>query len=259
MRRIGTQRWRPPPTTPVSSLRRCRPRALTWLARATLMVNPCGRRFAIFCRKQRRLARTCRPSSTSPAAGFSITATITSFRSTLRSIATPTCRSKRSALPISATLSRRRPEERASSFSMRRAPIPMPPRVRRSRQGLRLVDPERGELIAFNAAPGTLAGDEEGPYGVYGKTLCWRDPAGRRRYRPGVRSDARVGQFGDARGSAAMERLQTRGPVLRLRARRRRAPSDPLVSADGAPADIQFLRRGRLRRRNRARHAQGVP
>ncbi len=37
--------------------------------------------------------------------------------------------------------------------------------------GLALVDPERGELIAFNAAPGTLAGDEEGPYGVYGKTL----------------------------------------------------------------------------------------
>jgi uncharacterized caspase-like protein len=37
--------------------------------------------------------------------------------------------------------------------------------------GLALVDPERGELIAFNAAPGTLAGDEEGPYGAYGKTL----------------------------------------------------------------------------------------
>jgi uncharacterized caspase-like protein len=38
--------------------------------------------------------------------------------------------------------------------------------------GLALVDPERGELTAFNAAPGTLAGDEEGPYGVYGKTLA---------------------------------------------------------------------------------------
>ncbi len=37
--------------------------------------------------------------------------------------------------------------------------------------GLALVDPEPGELIAFNAAPGTLAGEEEGPYGVYGKTL----------------------------------------------------------------------------------------
>ena len=38
--------------------------------------------------------------------------------------------------------------------------------------GLTLVDPEPGELIAFNAAPGTLAGDEQGPYGVYGKTLA---------------------------------------------------------------------------------------
>ena len=38
--------------------------------------------------------------------------------------------------------------------------------------GLALVDPEPGELIAFNAAPSTLAGDEEGPYGVYGKTLA---------------------------------------------------------------------------------------
>ena len=38
--------------------------------------------------------------------------------------------------------------------------------------GLALVDPEAGELIAFNAAPGTLAGDEQGPYGVYGKALA---------------------------------------------------------------------------------------
>jgi uncharacterized caspase-like protein len=38
--------------------------------------------------------------------------------------------------------------------------------------GLALVDPEPGELMAYNAAPGTLAGDEEGPYGVYGKTLA---------------------------------------------------------------------------------------
>ncbi len=38
--------------------------------------------------------------------------------------------------------------------------------------GLALVDVEPGELIAFNAAPGTLAGDEQGPYGVYGKTLA---------------------------------------------------------------------------------------
>jgi uncharacterized caspase-like protein len=38
--------------------------------------------------------------------------------------------------------------------------------------GLGLVDPEDGALMAFNAAPGTVAPDEPGPYGVYGKTLA---------------------------------------------------------------------------------------
>jgi uncharacterized caspase-like protein len=38
--------------------------------------------------------------------------------------------------------------------------------------GLGLVDPEDGTLMAFNAAPGTVAPDEPGPYGVYGKSLA---------------------------------------------------------------------------------------
>lgn len=38
--------------------------------------------------------------------------------------------------------------------------------------GLALIDPEPGVLIAMNATPGTLAPDEEGPYGVYAKTLA---------------------------------------------------------------------------------------
>jgi uncharacterized caspase-like protein len=38
--------------------------------------------------------------------------------------------------------------------------------------GLGLVDPEEGTLIAFNAAPGTVAPDESGPYGAYGKSLA---------------------------------------------------------------------------------------
>ncbi len=37
--------------------------------------------------------------------------------------------------------------------------------------GLALVDPEPGELLAFNAAPGSISGAEPGPYGVYAKTL----------------------------------------------------------------------------------------
>jgi uncharacterized caspase-like protein len=38
--------------------------------------------------------------------------------------------------------------------------------------GLGLVDPEDGTLMAFNAAPGTIAPDEPGPYGVFGKSLA---------------------------------------------------------------------------------------
>jgi uncharacterized caspase-like protein len=38
--------------------------------------------------------------------------------------------------------------------------------------GLALVDPDPNTLLAFNAAPGTVAPDEPAPYGVYGKDLA---------------------------------------------------------------------------------------
>jgi uncharacterized caspase-like protein len=38
--------------------------------------------------------------------------------------------------------------------------------------GLALVEPDDGELIAFNAAPGSIANAESGPYGVYARTLA---------------------------------------------------------------------------------------
>jgi uncharacterized caspase-like protein len=38
--------------------------------------------------------------------------------------------------------------------------------------GLALVEPETGELIAFNSAPGSIGADEPGPYGIYAKTLA---------------------------------------------------------------------------------------
>jgi uncharacterized caspase-like protein len=38
--------------------------------------------------------------------------------------------------------------------------------------GLALVEPDEGELIAFNTAPGSIAGDEPGPYGAFAKTLA---------------------------------------------------------------------------------------
>ena len=38
--------------------------------------------------------------------------------------------------------------------------------------GLSLVDPEKGVLIAFNAAPGTVGPQENGPYGTYAQALA---------------------------------------------------------------------------------------
>jgi uncharacterized caspase-like protein len=38
--------------------------------------------------------------------------------------------------------------------------------------GLALVDPENNQLIAFNAAPGTVAPTEQGPYGIYAQSLA---------------------------------------------------------------------------------------
>jgi uncharacterized caspase-like protein len=38
--------------------------------------------------------------------------------------------------------------------------------------GLALVDPEPGTLIAFNAAPGTVAPNRQGPYGAYAQALA---------------------------------------------------------------------------------------
>src|SRR6266540_3903575 len=38
--------------------------------------------------------------------------------------------------------------------------------------GLALVEPEPGMLIAFNAAPGTVAPEAQGPYGPYAQALA---------------------------------------------------------------------------------------
>jgi uncharacterized caspase-like protein len=38
--------------------------------------------------------------------------------------------------------------------------------------GLSLVEPEKGMLVAFNAAPGTVAPREQGPYGAYAQALA---------------------------------------------------------------------------------------
>ena len=38
--------------------------------------------------------------------------------------------------------------------------------------GLALVEPDNNMLIAFNAAPGTVAPSEAGPYGIYAQSLA---------------------------------------------------------------------------------------
>src|SRR5437762_378471 len=38
--------------------------------------------------------------------------------------------------------------------------------------GLALVEPEQNVLVAFNAAPGTVAPEEPGPYGIYAQSLA---------------------------------------------------------------------------------------
>ena len=93
--------------------------------------------------------------------------------------------------------------------------------------GLALVDPEPGELVAFNAAPGTLAGDEQGPYGVFGKTLAGAMRQG------GVdvvevfdQTRVTVNQL-DAGRAASVERLEADRTLLHLRTRRRCAASRP--------------------------------
>ena len=125
--------------------------------------------------------------------------------------------------------------------------------------GLALVDPEPGELIAFNAAPGTLAGDEEGPYGVYGKTLAGA-------IRQGGVDIAQA--FDQTRVSVNAE---TQGALLPWSASRlggpyyvferdadAAPPAGSSAGADRAPAHIQFSGRGRLRRRARTRHDRGL-
>jgi uncharacterized caspase-like protein len=52
---------------------------------------------------------------------------------------------------------------RADDFAQHGAPLAA---------GLALIDPEPNTLLAFNAAPGTVAPDETGSYGVYGKDLA---------------------------------------------------------------------------------------
>src|SRR5579885_867464 len=49
--------------------------------------------------------------------------------------------------------------------------VPIDAKIARA-AGLALVEPEPGTLIAFNAAPGTVASEGQGPYGAYAQALA---------------------------------------------------------------------------------------
>ena len=118
--------------------------------------------------------------------------------------------------------------------------------------GLALVDPERGELIAFNAAPGTLAGDEQGPYGVYGKTLAGAMRQGGVDIAE-VFDQTRVLVNSATEGAlAALERFQARRAVLRLRTGRRRAASAGRRGGQDGPRTLSPASRRRRRTPSRS-------
>ena len=172
MRPIETQRLRPPPTTPGLSPKLCRRRDLTWSARATSMANRCGRPFATFLQK----ASAAGPDMQ---AFVYLSGRAVQYNGDNYFVPVDAQINRDADVPIdairiadfthalAATPGRARiivlDAARANPYATQGSPLA---------PGLALVDPEPGELIAFNAAPGTLAGDEEGPYGVYGKTLA---------------------------------------------------------------------------------------
>ncbi len=98
--------------------------------------------------------------------------------------------------------------------------------------GLALVEAEQGELLAFNAAPGTVAPKTSGPYGIYAQSLRPGDEAGRRSGRGCVRPPAAFGRDRDgrSRGALGLGQAHARFQVLRPGRRRtaRRKRPDPV-------------------------------
>ena len=131
----------------------------------------CGRRFANFSARSRPQDPTRWRSSISPATACSSRARIISCRSMPIFSVTSTCRCRRSAFRISRSRSRRCPGHvkivildaaRQNPFARGGQPLA---------SGLALVDPAPNMAIAFNAAPGTMAPEEQGPYGAYATAL----------------------------------------------------------------------------------------
>ena len=253
-RLIGTPRWRPPPTTPDLSRKLCKPRASTWLARAILTANPCGRRCGISCR--RRAAAGPDMQAFVYLAGRGV-----QYNGDNYFVPVDAQIARDADVPIEAI--------RIADFTHALAATPGKGAHHYPRRGAR--QSLRRSRVAARAGA------------CFGRSRAWRtdrlqrrawhagrrggralrslrqdarrrDPTGRRGHRAGARPDARFGQCGDARGAAAMERLQARRSILCLRARARRAARGAAAREDRASAHRQFFGRGGLRRRCRAGH-----
>ena len=126
--------------------------------------------------------------------------------------------------------------------------------------GLALVEPEPHMLIAFNAAPGTVAPNEQGPYGVYAQSLAEMIRTGGLPL-PEVFDRVRL------RVNEASKGAQVPWDAQKIEAQFTffdRAPDAPRAGAAGSgrrdpeQADPRSRRAGCLCRGARTRHAAGL-
>jgi uncharacterized caspase-like protein len=100
--------------------------------------------------------------------------------------------------------------------------------------GLALVEPSPGTLVAFNAAPGTIAPDEDGPYGAYAQALAEMMREGGLAL-PQVFERARL-RVSDMTKGAQLPWFSSRLDTAFLFFER--SPDAPAAAAAGAGADI---------------------
>jgi uncharacterized caspase-like protein len=126
--------------------------------------------------------------------------------------------------------------------------------------GLALVEPDQGMLIAFNAAPGTVAPDEAGPYSAYAPALA-------EMMREGGLSTEEIFNRVRLRVNETTRGALVPWSATRLQApfhffeRARRTAAGRVGRADSLDAhqtDPRLCPRGGLSRGSRTRHARGL-
>ena len=138
--------------------------------RATSMANPCARHSGIFSKRRRHRDQTPWCSCISPVTVCSSMAKTISRRSMRRSYPHRTWRSKRCASRLCKAA--RRASAQGELYCPRRSAGPAFRDVGTALAGgLAHTVAEPNTLVAFNAAPGTVAATEQGPYGAYARAL----------------------------------------------------------------------------------------